>query len=389
MENFEIKPKKTKSMFLKLDLFIEKYTNNIDKFTFFFCLFIAFFGFISILTVSSPIAARINISPFSIILKQIIFLSLAFFLMIYIANKDKEAIFFYANSILFGLIIALVLVLIIGIDIKGSSRWLGFGGISIQPSELLKPFFIIVNAKILAKDGDYRKNLAKSLILTAIISGLLILEPDFGMMAIFCLTSVFQIFISGIKLRVIYSLGVVFMLVMAIAFLSVPHVRGRILGLVSSGESGYQIQKAQESIKSGGFFGKGLGNGVVKYNLPDSHTDFIFSTICEELGHLFAIILVLAYFLIAIRNMILIPRITNDKASILTVYGAMFLFFCQVFINIGVNLHILPNKGMTLPFVSFGGSALLGMGILIGITMCLTKDIHGLRNQYQKLYSPF
>lgn len=368
-----------------------KYTQNMDRFIFSTCCFIAFCGFIAILTVSNAIGARIGVSPVAIIIKQVIFLSLSFGLMVFVSNLEKEYLFFYSNLIAIMFIIALILVLFIGIDIKGSSRWIGLKAISIQPSEILKPFFIILNAKILAKIKSEKDKtpLVKSIILTGLIAGLLILEPDFGMMTIFCLTSVFQIFISGVRLRVIFSLGALFAIVMAIAFLTVPHVKNRIMGLVSSSEVGYQTQKAQESIKSGGFFGKGLGNGSVKYNLPDSHTDFIFSTICEELGHFFAILLILAYSSITIRSLILIPRITGEKTSILTVYGCAFMFFAQTFINIGVNLHILPNKGMTLPFVSFGGSALLGMGILIGVIMCLTKKNNQIRNQYRKLYSPF
>jgi cell division protein FtsW len=378
------------TFFTRVSKSISDNLRDIDSFTFYGCLFIIGFGLISVLTIAIPISLRIHVSAFGFIAKHIVFLGFSIFLMLFFANSKKGEILFYSNILLCFALVMLIAVIPFGINIKGASRWIGFGGISIQPSEILKPFFIIVNAKILGSKGDLdRSRILKSLGLLSVICFFLILQPDFGSLILFAMICVFQLFLAGMRLKYIFSLGGTVIGLMVFAFFAFPHVKSRVMTMVGGQEVGYQLKKSQESIKSGGFFGKGLGNGTIKYHLPDSHTDFIFSTICEEFGYLFAIILICLYFAIATRNMILITQCTRDKVSIYTVYGNMFLFFCQAFINIGVNLKILPNKGMTLPFVSYGGSALISMGIVIGITMCFTKESRYINNQYSKLYSPF
>ncbi|QED22845.1 FtsW/RodA/SpoVE family cell cycle protein [Candidatus Deianiraea vastatrix] len=371
--------------------FHKKYISNLDKPTL-YCIFaIVIFGFISLLTVSPAISARIGISKYQLLTKQSIFIALSMFLMIWIANKSSEALIFYSSVFFILFTILVFLVLPIGIEIKGASRWIGAGFLSIQPSEILKPFFVVVNAQILAKNNELepnKKQIYKSMGITALISSLLILEPDFGMMLLYCFTSAFQMFVAGVKLRFLSAVALILFLFSVATFMLVPHVQQRLLNF-SGEETSYQIKKALKSIQEGGFLGKGPGNGDIKYTLPDSHTDFIFSVICEEFGYIFAASLICLYFFVIIRNLMLITFISRLKRDTLIVYGCIFIFMTQVFVNIGVNIRILPNKGMTLPFISYGGSAILGMGILFGIVLCLTKNIYGLKSPYRKIFGPF
>lgn len=373
--------------------FETKWLNGVDRGTFFVSIALMSLGLITLLSVAPAISSRIGVSTYHFFGKQVIFVALSLCIMVYISQISIERVVFYSNIFAVSLIFALFLVLIVGLNIKGSQRWIDLGLLSVQPSELLKPFFVIINAKILSKitTETWKFQVIKSLLFTGIIILLLLLEPDFGMSIIYILTCGIQIFISGVPLRFLRNLAIIFILLCVCAFLLMPHVRNRIKGFANSGdvELNYQVKKGIQSIKEGGFFGKGPGNGSVKYQLPDSHTDFIFAVICEEFGYIIANIIIILYFYIIFKNLIVITKICDNKRNVLIMYGCMFVIFSQVFVNIGVNINILPNKGMVLPFVSYGGSGIMGVGILMGIVLCLTKDIHKIRSNYSKLFSPF
>ncbi len=377
-----------------LEVFYKKYLIDIDR-SVLYCTFgLMFFGLIISLSVAPAISGRLGITTYHFFTKQVFFTGIAGVLIMYISRVPIEKLLFYANIFAVILIMCLMLVLFVGANIKGSKRWMDIGLFAIQPSEILKPFFVILNAKILARAGgeNWQISVVKSIVFTGFIVCLLLLEPDFGMTVIYVFTSGIQMFVAGIPLRVLKNMGIIFILLCICAFLTFPHIRNRISGFTGSAgdiELNYQVKKAMQSIQEGGFLGKGPGGGVVKYQLPDSHTDFVFAVICEEFGYLVASIVLCIYSYIILRNLILISRISDSKRNILIMYGCVFIIFAQVLINIGVNINILPNKGMTLPFISYGGSAIVGMGILMGIILCLTKDIHRVRSPYKKIFSPF
>lgn len=355
----------------RIDSNISLKISKLDKPIFYCIVCIFIVSIIAIMTIAPVMNHRINTSVYSTILKHLIFLSIAFIIMIYIANINIHSMIFYNN--LYFLIITgmLVLVLLFGKDIKGASRWLDVFGFSIQPSELLKPFFIILNAKLLSEKTI--KNIIKVFIVTGITISLFILEPDFGMTLLYCLVCGFQLFLSNVRLKLLLLMAGSVIMIFIIAFFTVSNVRNRISGMfVHDNDSSYQTSQASKAMIAGGFFGQGLGNGVVKYNIPDSYTDFIFSALFEEIGAFFAILLICLYFFIAVRAFFLVHIYINNKILLSIGSACSFVFITQTFINIAVNLSILPNKGMTLPFISYGGSSMIAMSVIVGLILNLT-----------------
>lgn len=364
-----------------------------DKVTLNCTLMLIGIGFVILLSISPAISARVGVNKYHFILKQAIFIPISLFLIYYVARQNIETIIKHSHLFVLFFTFLLLLVLIIGIDIKGSKRWINIGFFAIQPSEILKPFFIILNAKILGQinNENFKEKVLKILFLVFLISALLISEPDFGMMFIYGSTFLVQMFVSGISIYFLGNLIIVLFLFSIISFIILPHVKYRIMNFLFSDNINinYQIKKSIQSIQDGGFFGKGPGNGVVKYQLPDSHTDYIFAVICEEFGYIMATFIILLYCTIIFRNIKKVHNFTIDITKIILMYGIIFMFSMQVFINIGVNINILPSKGMTLPFISYGGSAIIGMSIMIGILLSLTKEDNKMKSPYYKIISPF
>jgi len=295
-----------------------------------------------------------------------------------------------------GLICSLLALLgvfvISGKSIKGAERWLDLRIITLQPSEILKPFFIVISAYIY-----YYYEKTRSMffpVIQACLYGfiviLLFFQPDFGMILTYTFITVVLIFISSIRLKIIAYFSIPVIALMVIAILSMSHVQKRVMHFLH-GEKMYQTALAYNAIKNGGFLGKGLGAGEIAKKLPDSHNDFIFSRIGEELGGIFLIAIIIAFALLIFSNMTYVlreqefyqnlmfntdPKIVKYQKEILInnyiIILIVALLFFEMFVNIAVNLSLIPPKGMALPFISYGGSSALANAFLMGF-LCVAN----------------
>jgi cell division protein FtsW len=352
---------------------------TVDKPSLLAIIMVIVFGAVMVATASPAVAERIGFDSFYFVRRQMLFLFLALMTIIGISFMPPTAI---RRTAAIGFMIGILLmvgVLLFGASTNGAKRWIFIGGLSIQPSEFMKPFFIIVTAWILseAKTKDSFKGFRTSILLYGILATLLVSQPDFGMFVV--VTSVWggQLFIAGMPMFWVFSIGIAGILILLMAYFFFPHVAKRIDGFTNS-ESGanYQVKRSLEAFDSGGFLGRGPGEGVAKQRLPDSHTDFIFAVIGEELGAFVCILVIWLYGYIVLRGLKLM-MFESDLFLVYSVCGLAMQFGLQAVINMGVATNLLPTKGMTLPFISYGGSSMLAIGIAMGMMLALTKKRFG------------
>jgi len=347
---------------------------DIDKINFSIILTLLIFGLMMTASSSPVIAKRIDVEKFFFLKKQIIFAVIALILLISISFLDQDKIKIFAILGMAIAFILLVLVLFFGAKTKGATRWISFGGLAIQPSEFAKTFFIVFNAYCLQKFyfAKIQFKYGISFLSLLILLTLLLLQPDFGMTISYSAIWMTQLFLFGLPWGLIATL-MVFVIIGGVgAYLGLPHVEDRINRFLDSEQKNYQADRAIDAFVNGSFFGKGPGNGVVKKFIPDVHTDFIFSAIAEEFGIVsFSIILLLFLYLI-IR---IVKRAMEEENLFfyLSLCGLMMQFTMQVIVNTGVSLSIFPTKGMTLPFISYGGSSLMATAICFGLILAFTK----------------
>ena len=286
----------------------------------------------------------------------------------------------YSIVLFFISFISLFLVPIVGIEVKGSKRWIDFLFLPrFQPIELMKPFLIVMLATIFCTDRSsniYFKYLL-SIILISVISLLLIMQPDIGQTLLVIFSWTILVFASGINIFTLFGFAIFVLVFLTYLIIYVPkfdYIQGRIFSFFNRGEGAHNFQsdKAIESITSGGFFGKGIGEGTLKNKVPEAHTDYIISVISEEFG-VVAIILILLLFLILIYKVF--KKINHEKSEKikLILIGCVSLILMQATIHVGVNIRLFPTTGMTLPFLSYGGSSIVSISILSGIILNLTK----------------
>lgn len=345
------------------------------------------FSAIMTTTASPAVAERIGLEPMYFLKRQMVFLSLSILVMVFFSIIDQVTIRRIAFVGFIACLFMLVIVLVIGTEVKGAKRWLNIVGFSLQPSEFIKPFFAVTIAWILAKRTQIR-NFASfkiSLIIYVLVAGLIVLQPDLGMaITISCVFAV-QMFLAGISMAwvLLGAFGAIFSLIIAYFFL--PHVTKRINGFLNPAESeNYQIKKSLEAFSNGGIFGTGPGDGTVKRYLPDSHTDFIFSVIGEELGMIVCLVIIAVYAFVVVRALLKLVK-EQDLFVIYAASGIITQFAMQSIINIGVTLHLMPTKGMTLPFISYGGSSTLSLSIAIGILLGITKKKYGVKQNLNNI----
>ena len=333
-----------------------------------------FIGIFLNFSASPSVANRIGVGSFHFIKRQLIFLPAAYALMLFLSMQKLKTI---RRTAIVAFIITLglmVLTLFWGEETKGASRWINVFGLSLQPTEFVKPSFAVVAAWLFDGQKKYRDfpgNLL-STSLFALTVALLLLQPDLGMTIVVTVIWCFQFFLAGLSLWIVAALAALGILGGVAAYFVFPHVQVRVdQFLASENNLGYQIKKSLEAFESGGFFGRGPGEGVVKMNIPDAHTDFIFAVAAEEYGMLLCLFIVGIYAAIVIRTMIISAK-DNNLFIILSACALAASFGLQAIINMASSLHLMPTKGMTLPFISYGGSSLLatafGMGMLLAIT---------------------
>lgn len=332
------------------------------------------FGIFLNFSASPSVANRIGAGTFHFVKRQLFFIPIAYGLMLFLSLQNLKTIRRIAIIGFVVTILLMIMTLFWGESTKGASRWIRILGFSLQPSEFIKPFFAVVAAWLF--EGQKRHNDFPGDILSfglyCLTICLLALQPDVGMSIVVTAIWGFQLFLSGLSLTFVAIFIIAGMILLILAYFTFDHVHSRVEQfLASGGELSYQVRKSLEAFSNGHIFGRGPGEGIVKANIPDAHTDFIFAVAGEEFGLFLCLIIVGIYAAIVIRAMLLSLKDSN-LFIILSAAGLSASFGLQAIINMASTLHLMPTKGMTLPFISYGGSSLLatalGMGMLLAIT---------------------
>lgn len=367
---------------------------TIDKPMLFGLIGLLFIGLILSFAASPATAEQLDLDSNFFVKRHAIFAIPAIGLMIGFSLMPPKLIRRLALLIFCGGIALMVYTLFVGDVVKGSRRWVTIAGFSLQSSEMVKPAFILLVAWFFSENArrpDIPGNFF-AMALLVIYGVLLVAQPDIGQTALVTMTWCAVFFMAGLSWIWIFFLAALGVGGLGVAYLSVPHVTGRIDRFLNP-ESGdtYQVDKALEAFFSGGWFGRGPGEGVVKRNVPDSHTDFIFAVIGEEFGIIACLLLVLFFTLLVMRGLYLGFR-QDDTFVRLAVGGLMIMFGIQAAINMAVNLQLVPTKGMTLPFISYGGSSMLsvaiGMGMVLGLARKRPRPSRMSSNQRQEQQTP-
>tara|TARA_B100000242_G_scaffold77659_1_gene50982 strand:- start:438 stop:1562 length:1125 start_codon:yes stop_codon:yes gene_type:complete len=358
-----------------------RWWKNIDKFILTLIILLFLVGlFFSLVSTSLIASDKLNTNDYLFFFKHLIFLCIGVFFIFIFSSINQENLFkisiiFFTISIIF-----LILVPIIGVEVKGSKRWIDLYLLPrFQPIELVKPFLIVFLSIILSSEryGNLYLKYSISFLVTLSVVFLLALQPDIGQTLLILASWSILIFISGISFIFLTILFFILISSFSYLILFVPkftYIKSRIISFFDSdtGTHNFQSDKAIESIISGGFFGKGIGEGTLKNRVPEAHTDYIISIISEEFG-VVAIILILFLFLVFIHTVFRKVNFEDDDRSKLILVGCISLILMQVMIHVGVNIRLFPTTGMTLPFISYGGSSIIGMSIISGIILNLTK----------------
>ena len=332
-------------------------------------------GVILSLAASPPVATRIGLDPFHFFNRHVLFLLPSFVTLIGVSFLSPRQIRRSA-LIIFAISIALiVLTLAIGPEVKGSRRWITLLGVNIQASEAAKPSFVVVAAWLFSESARRPDMPATSmaLVLLLMMVSLLVMEPDFGQTMLTSMVWGSLFFIAGMRMIWVAGLAGAASAGLFGAYLLVPHVAGRIKRFMNpaSGDT-FQVDTAMEAFSNGGWFGLGPGEGIAKRSLPDSHTDFVFAVAAEEFGIILCLALVALFAFIVIRTLSR-AYATEDSFSRFAASGLAILFGVQAAINISVNLQLIPAKGMTLPFISYGGSSMVSLAYGVGMMLALTR----------------
>ena len=357
------------------------YWRNIDK-KIFFCFLILFsLGlFFSFSSTSSLAGERLNKDYYFFFSKHLIFTSLALIIMILISIIDTKILKRFIIPLFIISFLFLALVPLIGVEVKGAKRWLDFHFFRLQPIEILKPFFILATVKILTLENfnNSKINYLLSFLILVLVIVLLIDQPDLGQSILLIGSWIVTIFISGVSLLYILSFLFIFVITISSFLFLMPekfgYITKRLITYIdpSKGDE-FQSSSALDAIKLGGLTGQGMGEGILKDSVPEAHTDYIIAIIAEEYGSIVSILIILLFLYISFR---IIKNCVNQEDQLIKISlcGLATLLVFQTFIHLGVNTSLIPTTGMTLPFLSYGGSSLIGSSILAGVILNYTKN---------------
>src|SRR5581483_8278755 len=333
-------------------------------------------GIVLCLAASPPVAARLGLDPFHFVNRQILYLIPAIAVMLAVSFLSPDQIRRLSLLVFAVSLVMVALTPIFGAEIKGARRWIVLLGVNIQPSEFLKPAFVILVAWLFGESARRPEMPANTLALSllGITVTLLVIQPDFGQTMLLVLVWSALFFMAGMRLVWVFGIAGIASIGLAGAYFTVPHVARRIKRFLDPGSGDtFNIDIATESFMRGGWFGRGPGEGTVKRILPESHTDFIFAVAAEEFGVALCIALVALFAFIVIRALTRALR-NDDPFQRFAAAGLAILFGTQSAINMAVNLHLIPAKGMTLPFISYGGSSLISLAYGMGMLLALTRE---------------
>lgn len=350
-----------------------RWWKSIDQYTVFLLCILSALSLMLVTTSGAAVANRIGVSQSYFASKHIFYVVLAVGTTFVVSFLNKTTI---KRLAILGFILNIILLIFIkfyGNPIKGAKRWINIGGISLQPSEFIKPFFLVITGWLLSAIQSNEIRFIVTIILYLIVALLLITQPDFGMLITISVAFGIQLFIAGIPLLWLLILICISIAGTAGAYSLLPHVKRRINSFLDPANSeNYQVMKSLQAFKNGGLYGKGPGEGLVKHMLPDSHTDFIFAVAGEELGAIVCLIIVAIFTFIVIYGFIKL-LFEEDNYTIFVSSGILSQFGFQAIVNMCVSTNLLPTKGMTLPFISYGGSSSVAVAIGVGILLALTR----------------
>ena len=354
---------------------------NIDKSILLLIILLFSLGlFFSLVSTSLIASDKLDTNSYYFFFKHLFYIGIAIFFVIFFSSINQANLFRTSIVLFIICFIFLILVPIIGIEVRGSKRWLEFPFLPrFQPIELLKPFIIIMVASVLSTEKGkniYYKYFLSFIVIVPIMF-LLITQPDIGQTFLIFLTWLSLIFISGISLVIFFIFfGIILSLLLYLIFFipKFEYIKDRIESFFNpvSGTHNFQSDKASEAIINGGFFGKGIGEGVLKNRVPEAHTDYIVAVISEEFGAIIIIVLMMIFLFFIYQVFKKLYFEKSNKVRLILV-GSITLILLQALIHIGVNIRLFPTTGMTLPFLSYGGSSIVGTAVLCGIILNLTK----------------
>lgn len=348
---------------------------TIDRWLFIGVCVLILIGMFLSFSASSGVAHTLELDSFFFVRRHAALLIPVLVLMVSVSLLSPQMIRLFSWGLLALCIALLIATPFIGMEIKGARRWITLGGFSIQASEFAKPAFVVVAAWLFALRT--KQATLACVGLYVLLVTLFLLQPDFGMVFVLSTVWLVQLFLIGLPLVYVYILGGAALTGIGGAYALFPHVASRINRFLNP-EAGdqYQVMRSLEAFRNGGIFGKGPGEGVIKKSLPDAHADFVFSVAGEEFGLIMCLSIIGLYLFIIGRVLYRIMGRRVDEANsfvFLAVIGLVFQFSIQIFINMGSSLNLIPTKGMTLPFLSYGGSSFLSTAIAMGMILGLTR----------------
>lgn len=348
---------------------------TVDRWTLSLIMVLVGFGALMTLAASPPVARRLDVEPYYFVTRQWALLAPTVALVFASSMLTPRQVRRLAAIAFLPALAALYATLVIGTEIKGATRWITIAGLSLQPSEFVKPCLVVLSAWVIAEGRQSRgfPGQTMSLLLYLLVVVPLLLQPDLGQSVLVTMVWFLQLFVAGLPWALVFAVVALGVFGLVGAYFAFPHVASRINRFLdpSSGDT-YQVDRSMEAFQAGGLFGTGPGEGTVKNHLPDAHADFVFAVAGEELGALACIVVVALFAVILIRAA---GRLMQEQSLFVLLAGSgLFgLFAAQALINMASTLRLMPAKGMTLPFVSYGGSSLLTMAVTIGFALCLTR----------------
>jgi len=331
-------------------------------------------GIVLSFAASPAVAERIGLGSFHFATRQIVYMIPALVALIAVSFLDARQIRRLSLFMLGLMLVLMVAVLFVGVEVKGAHRWLSFFGISVQPSEFLKPAFVIICAWLFAehkRQPDIPGNLF-AMILLGVVLVLLVAQPDLGQTILILGTWGVMFFMAGMPWLWIVVIGGFGVAGAVGAYTAFPHVAGRIDRFLTGEGDTFQVDMGREAVVNGGWFGVGPGEGTIKRLIPDSHADFVFSVAGEEFGIVLCLLIMAIFAFIVLRGLRTALK-EEDDFTRFAVAGLVVVFGFQSVINMGVNLQLMPAKGMTLPFISYGGSSLIAIAVSMGMVLALTR----------------
>jgi cell division protein FtsW len=351
---------------------------TVDRWTLGAMLLIIALGIVLTMAASPAVAERIGLEAFHFARRQFAYLPIAVAVLVTSSLLSPRGVRRLGAIIFAAALVMTALTLVIGTEIKGATRWLHLGPLSLQPSEFLKPAFAVVGAALIAAarlHAGWRGYLASAL-LTALVVVVLLRQPDVGMTLMFIGTWGVQLFLIGLPLIVVGLAIILFVAAGVAAYFVFGHVRARVdhfLDPASGSSDGFQVSRALEAFRAGGLFGRGPGEGQVKSVLPDAHSDFILAVAGEEFGLILCLLLVALFAFVVLRGFARALK-DEDLFVMLASAGLLAQFGMQALINMASTLHLIPPKGITLPFISYGGSATIALALSTGMVLALTRE---------------